>query len=533
MARRCCVIGAGVSGLAALKECLDSGLDPVCFDMDADLGGLWNAGDKPKAGFPFLYKSCVTNTSKTFTCFSDFPIPKEYPNFMRCSHFKAYLDSYAVKFKLRNYIRFKTKIIGVKRADDFLSSGRWKVTSKHLETGHVTEETFDYVMICNGHYYEPMSPHLPGLQEFTGKTIHSHDYIDFHGYEGKKVLVVGFGNSAGDIACELSQHAQHVCISTRRGGYCVPRAGDYGVPYDYISLAGFTQYIPSSYLLPLVLKKINNRYDHTKYSIAPNAPFSPGTIIVNDDLPNKILIGAVSMKGEIKNFTKDGVVFEDGTKELFEAVVFATGYHFSFPFLEDSVITMDTHFPSLYEIVFPADLEPCTLAVIGLTQPNGPLIPVVELQSRWACRVFRDYCQLPSVHERKKEIAERKNAVIKLFYDSPRHANRINLLYYCDKIAGYIGCRANLWKVFREDIKIWKLLVFGPAGPARWRLQGPGKWDGAVQEIKSTEEKMLFPLKTRVAGIGERDGLYAPWIRVVYKLLAIVFLIVAVILVIG
>ena len=107
MPKKCCIIGAGVAGLTSIKHCLEVGIEPTCFEKDDDIGGLWNYHDEAKDGFPSLYKSCRINTSKEMTCFSDFPIPKEFPNFMHHTDFKRYLDMYADCFKLRKYIKFK------------------------------------------------------------------------------------------------------------------------------------------------------------------------------------------------------------------------------------------------------------------------------------------------------------------------------------------------------------------------------------------------------------------------------------------
>lgn len=208
--RTVCIIGAGVAGLAAIKHSLEEGLAPICFEKDSDLGGLWNYHDAPKNGDPSLYKSCCINTSKAMTCYSDFPIPKEFPNFMHHRFFKKYLNLYAQKFSLRDHIHFGHCIMKVKKADDFPDSGDWMVTVRNLRTDNVDTRRVNYVIVANGHLYRPNIPKCPGLDEFAGKVIHTHDYKDFQGFIGKRVLVVGVGNSACDVACEVSRHAEHV-----------------------------------------------------------------------------------------------------------------------------------------------------------------------------------------------------------------------------------------------------------------------------------------------------------------------------------
>ena len=107
MPKTCCVIGAGVAGLTAVKHCLEVGIEPSCFEKADDIGGLWLYRETSKDGDPGLYSSCSINTSKEMTCYSDFPIPKEFPNFMHRTHFKKYLDLYAEHFQLRKHINFQ------------------------------------------------------------------------------------------------------------------------------------------------------------------------------------------------------------------------------------------------------------------------------------------------------------------------------------------------------------------------------------------------------------------------------------------
>ena len=134
MPKKCCIIGAGVAGLTSIKHCLEVDIEPTCFEKDEDIGGLWNYHDEAKDGFPSLYKSCRINTSKEMTCFSDFPIPKEFPNFMHHTDFKRYLDMYADWFKLRKYTKFKVckdSLLSIDNLRPIYTSDLWqKQTTK-------------------------------------------------------------------------------------------------------------------------------------------------------------------------------------------------------------------------------------------------------------------------------------------------------------------------------------------------------------------------------------------------------------------
>ncbi|MBN3314854.1 FMO5 monooxygenase, partial [Atractosteus spatula] len=111
MACRVAVIGAGCSGLACIKCCLDEGLEPVCFESSDDIGGLWRFKEKPEAGQANIYRSVTVNTSKEIMSYSDFPVPAQFPNYMHNSRLLEYFHLYAEHFQLRPHIRFQVRTI--------------------------------------------------------------------------------------------------------------------------------------------------------------------------------------------------------------------------------------------------------------------------------------------------------------------------------------------------------------------------------------------------------------------------------------
>lgn len=188
--KRIAIIGAGCSGLAAVKSCLDEGLQPVCFEREDDIGGLWNYSETSKIGKGSIYKNCVINTSKEMMAFSDFPPPEHFPMFMPHRYVLKYFKMYADKFGLQNYIHFKTSVLKVQQSDKYEYDGSWDVTVK-AEDGVIRTETFDGVLVCTGHHTYPYQPDFPGLSRFNGTTLHSHGYKENTQFMGKKVLVVG------------------------------------------------------------------------------------------------------------------------------------------------------------------------------------------------------------------------------------------------------------------------------------------------------------------------------------------------------
>lgn len=189
---RVAIIGAGASGLTSIKCCKDEGLEPVCFEQEDSIGGLWYFTEEERHSS--VYRSTVINTSKEMMCFSDFPIPKEYPPFMHHQLIMKYLHLYAKEFDLYKCIRFRIKVVDLKKAPDFEESGKWEILFQELDGKNpdaVNKEVYDAVMLCVGHHSEPSWPSFPGMDEFSGLKIHSHSYKDFKPFENKKVLVVG------------------------------------------------------------------------------------------------------------------------------------------------------------------------------------------------------------------------------------------------------------------------------------------------------------------------------------------------------
>ncbi|XP_058516613.1 dimethylaniline monooxygenase [N-oxide-forming] 4 isoform X2 [Ochotona princeps] len=205
MAKKVAVIGAGVSGLTSIKCCLDEDLEPTCFERSNDIGGLWKYTETSEDGMTRVYWSLVTNVCKEMSCYSDFPFHEDYPNFMIHSKFLQYLQEFAEHFNLLRYIHFKTTVCSVTKRPDFSTTGQWEVVTE--TEGKQQRAVFDAVMVCTGKFLSPCLPlkSFPGIQKFKGKVLHSQEYRIPEGFRGKRVLVIGLGNSGGDIAVELSR----------------------------------------------------------------------------------------------------------------------------------------------------------------------------------------------------------------------------------------------------------------------------------------------------------------------------------------
>ncbi|XP_004646243.1 dimethylaniline monooxygenase [N-oxide-forming] 5 [Octodon degus] len=522
--KRVAVIGAGASGLSSIKCCLEEGLEPVCFERSVDIGGLWRFQENPEEGRASIYKSVIINTSKEMMCFSDYPIPEHYPNFMHNSHVLEYFRMYAKEFGLLKYIQFQTTVCSVKKQPDFSTSGQWEVITEHL--GETKRDVFDAVMVCTGHHTNAHLPleSFPGIEKFKGQYFHSRDYKNPNGFIGKRVVIIGIGNSGGDLAVEISHTAKQVFLSTRRGAWILNRVGSHGYPFDVLFSSRFMYFLSKicgeSLSNSFMEKKLNERFDHEMFGLKPKHRALSQHPTVNDDLPNRIIAGLVKVKGNVKEFTETAAIFEDGSKEDdIDVVIFATGYSFSFPFLEDSVKVVKNKV-SLYKKVFPPNLERPTLAIIGLIQPLGAIMPISELQGRWATQVFKGIKTLPSKHEMMEEITKVQEKIEKRYVESQRHTIQGDYIATMEELADLVGVRPNLLPLAFTDPKLALKLIFGPCTPVHFRLQGPGKWAGARKTILTTEDRIRKPLKSRVT---ETSNSLASTVTISRFMLAVVF----------
>ncbi|KAK1795862.1 hypothetical protein P4O66_008973 [Electrophorus voltai] len=508
MARRVAVIGAGSSGLACIKCCLDEGLEPVCFESSDDIGGLWRFKENPDPDRASIYHSVIINTSKEMMCYSDFPIPAHFPNYMHNTYIMDYFRLYAERFQLMRYVRLQTKVLHIIPKSDFTQSGQWDIEMEDGD-GKKEKHVFDAVLVCTGHHCHPNLPlkDFPGIDTFKGKYFHSRDYKTPEEWRHKRAVVIGIGNSGSDIAVELSRMTKQVFLSTRKGSWIRNRVGYRGIPLDMT----FTRvdqilasYFPHTVISHLVEKSLNKRFNHELYGLKPKHRAYSEHPTLNDELPNRIISGTVLVKPNVKEFRGSAVVFEDGTVEdHIDLVVFATGYTFSFPFLPAHVLSVTANKMPLYKYVFPPDLDKPTLAVIGLIQPLGAIMPISEMQARWATRVFKGVKKLPSQSAMLEDIKAKKETMAKRYVASQRHTIQVDYMAYMDELADQVGVRPSILWLLLTDPAIGFRVLFGPCTPYQYRLRGPGWWEGARRAILTQWERLATPLKTRSAPVQE------------------------------
>ncbi|XP_078499014.1 dimethylaniline monooxygenase [N-oxide-forming] 2-like [Lissotriton helveticus] len=501
MVKTVAVIGAGCSGLGAVKICLEEGLEPTCFEKSDEIGGIWRYKEEVEEGITSIYKSLVSNTSKEMSCYSDFPMPDDFPNYLPNSKFLEYFKLYAEHFGLMKHIRLRTKVCSVKKQPDFLTSGQWEVVTE--TDGKQESAIFDAVLVCSGRYVVPALSleSFRGIKRFKGKYFHSREYKHPDGFQGKKVLVVGVGNSGVDIATEISRVAAKVFISSNRGAWVISRLSEGGYPWDIWFTTRFKTWIRLS--LPLFLvnwwieRFLNKRFDTSNYGLQRDSSLWKDPL-VSDDLPLCIIRGFLSVKPGVAEFAENSVTFQDGTSEDIDIVILSTGFLFTFPFLDESVVKISNNKVLLYKQVFPPELEKPTLAFIGLIQPIGSILVTSEMQARWVTRVLKGLNKLPTVEEQRKELAWRSKMITKRYGTLKGNAFQVDIIEYVDEIASEIGVKPNFFRLLLSDPRLALEVFFSCCTSPQYRLTGPGKWDGARNAIMTKWERMLKPMKTRV-----------------------------------
>ncbi|MGW0770100.1 flavin-containing monooxygenase [Streptomyces sp. NPDC002676] len=399
-----CVIGAGLSGLAAAHALAESGIEFVCLERAVDVGGIWRQPQAGETGPGYL--SLHLNTAKHLTGYSGFPMPDAFPLYPRHSDVAAYLRSFAEWAGVLDRIELGTEVVSVRQEPDL----SWTVVSRDAG-GAMTSRRFAHVVVASGHNAEPMLPKpAPGSDAFTGTILHAVDYRDGSDFSGQRVVVVGLGASAVDIAADLSRHAARTVLSVRRGLHIVPKQL-YGMSVDEMAEAPwFTSMSFAEQIRFCEQALLVARGRLADYGLPePDHPLFSSPVTISDELLSRIRHGAVNPRPAIDFLDGRRVVFTDGTSEEADAIVYCTGYRMAFPFLPAGCPAGPQGAVELYRRVVAPDHP--GLHFIGLVRPMGSITRLVEAQSRWVARIVAGEAVLPSTDVMREEIAAYLNGI--------------------------------------------------------------------------------------------------------------------------
>jgi cation diffusion facilitator CzcD-associated flavoprotein CzcO len=444
-----CVIGAGSSGIAAVKALDERGFELDCFEASDRVGGLWVYKDSN--GMSAAYRSLHINTSRARMEYADFPMPATYPDFPHHTQIAEYFDAYVDHFGFRDRITFDTRVTRAER----LADGRWEVSTDRGDT-----RSYDALVVANGHHWDARwpEPAFPGHERFAGVQMHSHDYAgdDPDLFRDKSVVVLGMGNSAMDIAVEASFVARDVYLAARRGAWVIPKY-ILGRPMDSMQASARIPFAIRRRAQEALLRLVVG--DMERYGLPkPDHRFLEAHPTVSDDVLSRLAHGEIAPKPNIAELTERTVRFADGSEVDADVVVYCTGYRVTFPFLDPALISAPDNDLPLFRRVFHPDVG--GIYFIGLLQPIGAIMPLAELQSQWICDHLAGRYQLPPDVELRADIEAERAAMFKRYVASKRHTMEVDFEDYV------LGIRQERRRGERRAALAGHRLPIAPAVPA-------------------------------------------------------------------
>jgi dimethylaniline monooxygenase (N-oxide forming) len=427
MAEKVCVIGAGSSGIVACQVLDARGIAFDCFERGSFVGGNWRYENDN--GMSSAYRSLHINTSRRVMAFKTLPMPEHYPDYPDHFQMAAYFDEFVDRFGLRDKIEFRTKVLSVEPVD-----GEWEVTIEGPE-GERETNRYRAVLVANGHHWDPRwpEPAFPGAEGFAGEQLHAHHYREPEVLGGKRVLVLGLGNSATDIAVESSRIADATFLAVRRGAYVLPKYMN-GRPIDEVSTTLTSR-------LPLAVQRFFSMRmlgiaagDMTTYGLPkPDHKLFEAHPTVSSELLPRLGHGDIAVKPNIDRFSGGRTVrFIDGSEEEIDLVVYCTGYKMTFPFFDPSVVSAPDNRLPLYRRV--VSVERPGLYFVGFIQPLGPIMPLAEAQAEWVADLLGGRVSLPPAVVMRREIGSEEEKMRKRFVASKRHTVEVDFHPYLREI---------------------------------------------------------------------------------------------------
>ena len=399
------VIGAGSSGLAVLRALLRRGFSVVGFERGSDVGGQWRYNNDN--GLSSAYQSLRTNVSRKRMEYPSWPMPDRYGDFPHHSQMAEYLSSYADNYGLRDYIRFRTTVTAL----DSDSGNGWRLAAEDGSTGR-----FLTVVVAAGHFWSPRIPTFPGT--FNGATSHSHHYRTAQPFAGRRVLVVGAGQSAAEIACEVSKVAARTCLSVRRFPHIIPRWIG-GRPYDGPDVEPLNR-MPWPLLNVLFGRAVARELGRLPVGWRAGAGrILEGVPTISSDLLPAVRRAEILVRPPIEFLAADSVRFTDGSEEPFDCIIYATGYDISLPFLPHQLAGAGGRELPLYRHIVAPDCSGLLFA--GFVDAPGGLLPVVETQGEWIAALLNGSIRLPGRDRMWRAIDRSERRTRNRFpADSPR-----------------------------------------------------------------------------------------------------------------
>ena len=405
------VIGAGACGLCVAKYLTEAGFNVTIFEIGTQIGGLWcfmNDNGRSSA-----YRTLHINTSRSVTRFQDLDFDTGVQAFPDHEDMHRYLTKYAEHFGLVENIRFQTRVVDIRPA--FYPAKReqpiWKVV-----LGNGTEELFDSVVVASGHLTRPL--HVPMFQkDFGGQYMHGHDYKAPEPFVGKRICVVGVGNSACDMATDVCSTAEDCVLVARSGVLILPKLFC-GIPFTDITRKIQQPWVPTwlrrkltgwlSYLVHGSMTKLGFKPSNQRAHVTSN-----GTIVTD------IAYNRIKVKQGIERIDGQTIYFVDGSSGEFDVLLAATGYLIDLPFISRDIVPLENNRLELFKRMVQPNWP--GLYLMGFFNTDTALNMVYEHQARWVRDIELGQAKLPPIAAMEADIAAKRQWVETYYKASLRH----------------------------------------------------------------------------------------------------------------
>ncbi|NET47401.1 MAG: NAD(P)/FAD-dependent oxidoreductase [Merismopedia sp. SIO2A8] len=358
------IIGAGFVGLGIAHALKAASIPYDQVDASDDIGGNWYHG---------VYETAHIISSRKTTEFTYFPMPEDYPDFPSAQQMLTYLRSFADRFQLREQIECDRPVTAIIP----IENDQWLITFANGE-----ERIYKGVILCNGHHWSKRFPSFQG--QFNGDIIHSKDYKRPDQLHGKRVLVIGGGNSACDLAAEAARVGASCTLSLRDSVWFIPKSFA-GIPVAELA----RWWMPDGLQRLLIHGVIRLTFGpHKSYGLPqPNHRLLAKHPTINNEVPYYLKHGRITPKPEVQRLAGDEIQFVDGTSDRFDLVICATGYNVAYPFLPPELNRVNGAMVQCYGGAHLPDYK--GLYFVGWGQTRGGVGPVMSAYAPFFTRCLQ------------------------------------------------------------------------------------------------------------------------------------------------